>query len=200
MVSLVIADENSLKPNNETDIKICDISDDESHHDVTGLNRSAQPERSLLDESTINTSALSDLTSSTHDESARSSSTQRPNKLLRTRAPVNQNKTKDADLLLMETSLMILDSSPQRRPHDHDLAVPSTSNTLSIGHSADMPSTSGLQAQSFGLISQPSTSQSILHEYSTTLINVLPASTASANGNVTTTELELVLSPAKLGQ
>lgn len=57
----------------------------------------------------------------------------RPNKLLRTRAPVNQPKTKDSDTLLMETSLVILNQSPILPSTHHSTArptIPSTSQQL----------------------------------------------------------------------
>lgn len=89
----------------------------------------------------------------------------RPNKLLRTRAPVNQQKTKDSDTLLMETSLVILNQSAIPLTH-HSTAKSTTALT-----NQQLPSQSIFDGHS---------SASVIHSQ--------------------TTESELVLSPAKLGQ
>lgn len=93
----------------------------------------------------------------------------RPNKLLRTRAPVNQQKTKDSDTLLMETSLVILNQSPiLPLTHHHSAAKPTTAFT-------------NQQLPSQGIFEYDGhSSASVFHSQ--------------------TTESELVLSPAKLGQ
>lgn len=92
---------------------------------------------------------------------------QRPNKLLRTRAPVNQQKTKDSDALLMETSLVILNQSPIL-PLTHSTAKPATALT-----NQQLPSQCIFEPDGHS-------SASVFHSQ--------------------TTESELVLSPAKLGQ
>lgn len=99
---------------------------------------------------------------------------QRPNKLLRTRAPVNQQKTKDSDTLLMETSLVILNQSPILPLTHHSTAKPVTTNTTTTLTNPQL-----LSAQ---CIFEPDghSSASVSH--------------------LQTTESELVLSPAKLGQ
>lgn len=107
----------------------------------------------------------------------------RPNKLLRTRAPVNQPKTKDSDTLLMETSLVILNQSPILPLTHHStaaaaIAIPSTTTT-SIA-------TTSLTNQQLLLQTQCIFEQD---GYSSASVSHLQA-----------TETELVLSPAKLGQ
>lgn len=97
----------------------------------------------------------------------------RPNKLLRTRAPVNQQKTKDSDTLLMETSLVILNQSPILPLTHHSTAKPTTTTTTSLTNQQLLPSQCIFEPDGH-------TSASVLHAQ--------------------TTESELVLSPAKLGQ
>lgn len=97
----------------------------------------------------------------------------RPNKLLRTRAPVNQQKTKDSDTLLMETSLVILNQSPILPLTHHSTAKPTTTTT-SLTNQQQLPSQCIFEPDGHH------SSASVLHAQ--------------------TTESELVLSPAKLGQ
>ncbi len=103
----------------------------------------------------------------------------RPNKLLRTRAPVNQQKTKDSDTLLMETSLVILNQSPILPLTHQSTAKPTTSAAAAAAAVATTSTNQHLPAQG---IFEPDghSSASVFHSQ--------------------TTESELVLSPAKLGQ
>lgn len=204
----------------ESDMKICSISDDDD--DILGLNKQVTVEQSKIRfaDSSASAAACIELTSPNADtlDALASLPLQRPNKLMRNREPVHQTKAKDADMMLMETSLMILDASTAQ---SDGAAKPSTSPMPSTSYAyhssssfpAAMPSTSGLQANSSNQIplqsfihsalsppptSHPSKSQAINQASTTSLIMVQPAIPSTSSGSVL--EPELVLSPAKLGQ
>lgn len=105
----------------EMSIKICNISDDDDDDDDVGNGAISLPpehrKRNFVDqEDDIDEQSYDILQPSSSglavSTGSASSQEQRPNKLIRTRAPVNQPKPKDSDTLLMETSLMIINPSP----------------------------------------------------------------------------------------
>lgn len=93
-----------MKKLDDQNIDICSISDDDADHDHFG-GETPTPRGAIMQmsESNPNNSGCS------------SASSQRPNKLMRQRASVNQTKSKDSDTNLMETSLMILNPPPSQR-------------------------------------------------------------------------------------
>lgn len=151
--------------------------------------------------------------SQSSSSSASSSQQQaRISKLSRTRAPVNQQKSKEPECTT-ETSLMTLDASQVTKSNE----IPSStyaSTTISLAPS--VPSPSFTQFNSNGgnpfreTTSVATTSQSIplkpiIQDGSTKLTIVQPANasnvTSANSSNITSSfEPELVLSPAKLGQ
>lgn len=198
----------------ESDMRICSVSDDDD--DILGLNKQVTVEQSKIRfaDSSASAAACIELTSPNADtlDTLASLPLPRPNKLMRNREPVHQTKAKDADMMLMETSLMILDASATPSSSS---PMPSTSYAYhsSSPFPAAMPSTSGLQANSSNQIplqsfihsalsppptSHPSKSQAINQGGTTSLIMVQPAIPSTSSGSVL--EPELVLSPAKLGQ
>lgn len=223
---------------NETNIEICSISDDdEIALGLINKQIKSEPSNSLhidLGQQSISPAAFAKPLTANANTVAQDTSIQlqhqRPSKLLRTRAPVNQTKSKDDDTILIETSLMILDESP---PHSSNINPPSTSSKASIPITTDFPfmpqdtfSTAAVASTSSGLrnlnhhqllsflpstsstILQPSTSKfardslSIVQDGCGTFTMVQPAN-GSTNNNCNSnniTEPELVLSPAKLGQ
>lgn len=214
---------------NDPNIEICSISDDDEFAlELTTKQKKSEPSNSLqIDLGQPSMSLEARATSSTAFANTEAQDTsiqlqqQRPSKLLRSRAPVNQSKPKDDDLVLIETSLMILDDSPL---HSHGINQPSTSlranlpittNSSFTSRNIAVPSTSSgllnLNHQypsyfpSTSSILQPSTSKfaresaPVVQDGSATLLMVQPA-IGSASSTSTTTEPELVLSPAKLGQ
>lgn len=224
---------------NDANIEICSISDDDEEFELGLATKptKCEPSNSLhidLGQQSILPAAFAS-TSTAYVRGTEASDTsiqlqqQRPNKLLRTRAPVIQAKPKDDDLILIETSLMILDESPR---HSSRINQPSTSAQANIPITSsssptaanssyatqyNMASTLGVASTSSGIpnssqslfpyfpstssILQPSTSKyardaaPIMQDGSAMLTMVQPA-----NGSVTATEPELVLSPANLGQ
>lgn len=220
-----------MKKLNDTNIEICSISDDDEFAlGLTNKQIKSEPSNSLhidLGQQLISPTSLA--TSSTafaHTEAQDTSiqlQQQRPNKLLRSRAPVNQTKPKDDDMVLIETSLMILDESPL---HSNSINQPSTSSNPITTNSLFMPqftsstaavasTSSGLQNSNHQLMSflpststilQPSTSKFARDSLSKVqdgtaaqFTRVQPAN-GSATNSSNITEPELVLSPAKLGQ
>lgn len=221
-----------MKTLNDTNIEICSIISDDDELAI-GLNKQIkfEPSNSLhidLGPSSTSTAALATssvafASTEAHDTSIQLQQ-QRPNKLLRSRAAVNQTKTKDDDVMLIETSLMIMDALPL---HSSSIHQPSTSSKAT--HSSFMPqltssasavaSTSGLQNSknnqllslhpfmpSTSTIPQPSTSKptkdsiSIVQDGYVRLTMVQPTNGTANSHNNNITEPELVLSPAKLGQ
>lgn len=137
-----------------TRIKICNVSDDED------------------DDEPVSPTGIADIETNQF---------QRPSKLVRTRAPVNQSKTKDSDTILMETSLMILNQSPiLPSVHQHN----NSSTTELLRHKYDSPS---IHMQSQSTVGQSS------------LLSPLPPQHHVAPPPPPI-ESEIVLSPAKLGQ
>lgn len=218
-----------MKKLNGTNIEICSISDDDEI--ALGLINNKQiksePSNSLhIDLGQQSTAFANTVAQDTSIQLQH----QRPSKLLRTRAPVNQTKPKDDDMILIETSLMILDESP---PHSCNINQPSTSPRVSHPITTDFPfmpqhtsSAAAVASTSSGLrnlnhhqllsflpstsssILQPSTSKfardslPVVQDGSGTFTMVQPAN-GSTNNNCNSnniTEPELVLSPAKLGQ
>lgn len=212
---------------NDPTIEICSISDDgEFALELTTKQMKSEPSNSLhidLGQSSISPEARA--TSSTAFANTEAQDTsfqlqqQRPSKLLRSRAPVNQSKPKDDDLVLIETSLMILDDSPL---HSSGINQPSTSSRANLPittNSSFMSSNVAVPSTSSGLLNiqypsyfpstssilQPSTSKfaresaPVVQDGSAILLMVQPA-IGSAGSTSNTTEPELVLSPAKLGQ
>lgn len=131
--------------------------------------------------------------------------TSRPNKLLRTRAPVNQTKAKDADdTILMETSLTTIATPPMQplvHPHPPSKTHPPASIVLDPSpfiqlsrlQPQPIPSTSSMQSSS-----RPSSSVEARGDGSAAKTNGTTnpwPSTSNAPA-----EPELVLSPANLGQ
>lgn len=172
-----------MKKLNETNIEICSISDDDEFAlGLTNIQIKSEPSNSLqidLGQPKISSAAFA---STEAQDTSIQLQQQRPNKLMRSRAPVNQTKPKDDDTMLIETSLMILDESPMHSSH---ITWPSTStqvnainttNSTLLPHltsstaavdpaaAAAVPSTSsGLQHSSYHPFSfLPSTSTSIL--------------------------------------
>lgn len=153
----------------EDNIEICNISDGEDDDALVKLNndiKANEPSTSLRING-INTATMPS-NSSTSTSVPVHQQQQKSNKLSRSRAPINQQKPKDSDL--METSLMILDASPVKPatfylPSTSSKPPPPPSNslnastTISLGHSSSnasmlshtynnnhaIPSTSGLQ-------------------------------------------------------
>lgn len=157
-----------------THIKICNVSDDE-------------------EDEPINITNIIDI---------EPNQVQRPNKLVRQRAPVNQTKTKDSDTILMETSLMILNQSP---------ILPSVHQQHSIINNSTSVESSSLRQQYDSSSSIQNQLQSIVGQSS--LLSPLPTvATSSSSSSSSSTfqqhvthapssiESEIVLSPAKLGQ
>lgn len=154
-----------------THIKICNVSDDE-------------------EDEPINITNIIDI---------EPNQVQRPNKLVRQRAPVNQTKTKDSDTILMETSLMILNQSP---------ILPSVHQQHSIINNSTSVESSSLRQQYDSSSSIQNQLQSIVGQSS--LLSPLPTVATSSSSSSTfqqhvthapsSIESEIVLSPAKLGQ
>lgn len=221
--------------NHDKNIEICSISDDDEFAlGLTNIQIKSEPSNSLqvdlgqqsilpVASAALAATPATPFTSTEAQDTSIQLQSQRPNKLLRSRAPVNQTKPKDDDLTLIETSLMILDESPMHS--SRSIVHPSTSSstaiapilpqyTSSIGAAAIPSTSSGITHSNYQLLSflpstsssilQPSTSKSvrnskpIVQDGSATLTMVHPAN-GSVNSNANT-EPELVLSPAKLGQ
>lgn len=226
-----------MKKLNETNIEICSISDDdEIALGLINKQIKSEPSNSLhidLGQQSISSAAFGKLSTAFANTEAQDTSfqlqPQRPSKLLRTRAPVNQTKPKDDDMILIETSLMILDESP---PHSSNIHQPSTSSKASIPITTDFPfmpqhtsSTAAVASTSSGRNSNhhqllsflPSTSSTILQpsmskfardslptvQDGRAILTMVQPANGSTNNNCNSnniTEPELVLSPANLGQ
>lgn len=141
----------------------------------------------------------------------------RSSKLSRTRAPVNQQKSKDPECTT-EISLMTLDTIHTTKPNDTSSST-YASTTLSLAPSSIASSSYNTQLNNNSTDANPFrqattgpsiTSQSIplkpiIQDGSTKLTIVQPMATTSVtsaySSNITSSfEPELVLSPAKLGQ
>lgn len=214
----------------DMNIEICSISDDD---DVFELNKQIKvPSKNFhIDLAESSTATANKFIES--NDALFQLQLQRPNKLSRSRAPVNQQKSKDNDIMLMETSLMVLDATPLHpaihKPSSKSNAPAASSLILTpsfpSNSSAAVASTSGVQnsysrqltttvnnqitLQPFLSFTTPQSStslmstkapksQAIIQDGSTNVTFVQPA--ISAISSSSSTEPELVLSPAKLGQ
>ena len=135
---------------------------------------------------------------------------QRPSKLLRTRAPVNQPKPKDSDTLLMETSLMIINPSPIL-PSVHLYTSAAAATTTTTQPPPPPPSSSSTSSKPLvqlidandadsSLSSQPTILPLVQRTQQQQHQNHHQYQTTSTSSHRTATEPEIVLSPAKLGQ
>lgn len=117
----------------------------------------------------------------------------RPNKLSRSRAPLNQPKSKDSKMLHMS-----LDASPPPNSTGNEMSPKEigayASRTLSLVPSHSQSKNDGVSL-ALNRMDTPKTIQD-----GSTKITMVQSAVTSFAGNVSSFEPELVLSPAKLGQ
>lgn len=221
-------------------LEVCSISDDE---DELALNEPIQIglgpdlQSAIASGYSASLDTISDIleplppipSSSKQEPSQQISQTQRPNKLIRSRAPVNQSRpNKDIDLMLMETSLMALNSASKSASSSRPANKPSTSSKPSSTLTMANQSKSQEKKLNYGISLQPLSSSSASYQTSskkpagikeTPITATAIASTSKQHKsaiqdgstkitivqptdkpNTSQIESELVLSPAKLGQ
>lgn len=148
----------------EDEIEICNISDGEDDNALVKLSKydikPNEPSTSLringINPTMMPSTSSTATTSKSTSIPLHQQQQQKSNKLSRSRAPINQQKPKDSDL--METSLMILDASPLKPTAVHQPSTSPKATSAQSGSKAQATTTISLGNSSSIAASSSSTS------------------------------------------